>query len=116
MEKIKIIELLEMIHIGDVLPKTIKYANVIYNYKNDVNDKYLYIAGNGEIFFEHIFDLDDEIEIIEDKKIKELHNSYDIYDCVNDKIDHKELQRMVQDLYDKINEIIEVINDSKRNV
>ena len=107
----KVIDILNKIANKEDIP-LIKYNHRIlkYNYENnwfediDDDDGYCKI----DIAFE---DLNCELEIIEeDKKIEEIHDSYYIYDCVNDKIDHKELQRMVQDLYEKINEIIDCIN------
>ena len=104
----KVIELLNKIANGEEIPKKIKYQNYIYEYQHrrDTENCFNYMCNeNGEYLSRRYFIdniLNDEIEIIEDKKIE--------------KIDVNHLQQIkkwkrAKILGNKINEIIDKINE-----
>lgn len=103
--KITIYELLGLIK-DNKAPKKIKYFGITYEFKHqDYKDTY-----NDNYFFsEEIKDitdiLNDEVEIVEeDKKIEKL--EYD-KDCTDD--------WLFQELYEKVNEIIDKVNSFEKN-
>ena len=74
MNKIKIIELLNMISRGEEVPKKIKYKDIIFDYKKEKGD---YESEYGQFFLDWVelneYGLHDEVEIIEeDKKDEEI--------------------------------------------
>lgn len=74
--KIKIIDLLNMISKGEEVPKKIRYNNVIFTYyesANEIRKLYIYEKRNIFWFDRDFFELDTEVEIIEeDKGIKDI--------------------------------------------
>ena len=130
MNKIKIIELLNMISRGEEVPKTIKYDCDLYIYEEQFEDYYCEEKGYlmykliGEGDWKMSFALNIEIEIIEDKpfkeKVEEIYNSYIdyIYNKEDKKIKPLKLNnsdvwtgKTNEDLIvDKINEIIDYLN------
>ena len=107
MIKIKVIDLLNKIANGEEVPKKIKYKDKIY-YADVIcsTGKYYYYDGIDTLLLEviNIVDqLNDEVEIIEDKKIDTINwKSYGS--------NLKELNKNIDDLANKINEIIDYIN------
>ena len=81
MKTIKVIELLDKIANGEEVPKRIKYGKHIYEYEEGTYDWSYYIQNNGTVKFllTDVFNsddnilsiLNDEVEIIEEKKIPE---------------------------------------------
>ena len=114
MNKIKVIDLLNMISKDEDVPKRIKYCGVNYKYdvydyfnedEDDVDDEPL----SSWIDFSKK-DLNDEVEIIEDtpkedKKIDKLEKLHPV--------SNKKQQMNNYILRDKINEIIDKVNGDK---
>jgi len=106
----KVIELLERIANNEDVPEKIKYRNIIYHinyeygdYESDIEEYRISDYKEHYYLFEDIDMLkclNDEIEIIEDKKIEKLPN----VDTTKNKY---QLYYVIQD---KINEIIDYIN------
>lgn len=104
----KIIDLLNKIANDEDLPKKIAYSSYEFRFSGGT-----YIDTDGDSIVRHIFidlsNLNDEIEIIEeDKKIEK----FKIYDnsidwCCNGRA----INDTEKDIMDKINEIIEAINE-----
>lgn len=100
----KVIDLLKiMVDDVNVPPKRIKYNDRIFEYKLWIEpNKYAYVEeGTNNTLEEYccFYDLTDEVEIIEDKKIEKMTaSSTNLFN---------------QALVDKINEIIDYINKEK---
>ena len=111
----KVIDLLNKIAKGEEEPKKIKYHTRIYEY-NDLEDDYSYFMID---HYEYLLDnintfqqLNDEVEIIEEKDIEELElcMNYE-YEEVND-----ELEEDMKKIVFKINELVrEVIKLKRQN-
>ena len=132
MNKIKIIELLNMISEGQEVPKKIRYSKVytcdlVYNeYRKDycVNGKYYMFLDrfrsreeNYEEVIYHDF-LNDEVEIIgEPKKIEKIKSNGDEFysDYIDTWINKNNTDAYCEFLMNKINEIIDEINNLKEN-
>ena len=98
----KLIDLLNKIVKGEEIPKTFEYNNYIFNLGDDKR----YRDQEGDYLVEHISynfkNLNDKIEILEDKKIVGLTNRRgENYD------------KKLKDIYAKINEIIDRLNKEK---
>lgn len=113
--KITMYELLGLVKDGKA-PKKIKFRNEIYEYENNIKDNFIDYVGvekeTNERFYlssyigcNYINDIfTDEVEIIEEpKKIKKC-NNYDDFLEINEYIEH---------LKNKINELIDEINNLK---
>ena len=103
----KIIDLLVRIANGEDVPKTIK-KNWVYEWSYDkLRDEFCYITKEGKRFDDDwlIIDiLDDEIEIIEDKKIE--HYYFSVFQ--DERLGGRQV---VESLENKLNEIIDKINE-----
>lgn len=119
--KIRVIDLLNMISRGEGVPKKIKYHNVIYTYDTynyDVGyvnkDKMPYRWFIKEIDVDVYDCLNDEVEIIEDtsKKIERIgrHFSFNYIDKNNKELVFNELDKNLNLLANKIDEIINYLN------
>lgn len=122
----KVIELLTKIANGEKIPKKIKYQNYIYEYQHrrDTENCFNYMCNeNGEYLSRRYFIdniLNDEVEIIEDKKIKKL-ETYDIdgnifleaccFEYIP--IDKEKLTANERVFVNRINEIIDYIMEDK---
>jgi hypothetical protein len=102
----KVIDLLNKIANGEEVPKKIKYYDLIYEfcsrckqYEHFDKDKTLQIK-----LFEEIVDLNDEIEIIEDKKITKLNTNWQYA------FDIQVEQDTIEIICKKVNEIIDKVN------
>lgn len=117
--KIKIIDLLNKIANGEEVPKVIKYDETrylfrSYDYKEiDINGDYI---DENSSFIEQIdfYKLNNEIEIIEDqKKIEKIARCDNIrmthYGELYQPTENQEILRI------KINELIDVVNELKRD-
>ena len=125
----KIIELLNKIANGEEVPKKIKYNDEIRYFDEDdkdyickgSNNYYLFYgvltSGDGESFKKK---LNDEIEIIENKKstFNDIRENYGLtkipkklYHCDTDELSKKFVIKCVNDLADKINEIIDYLEE-----
>lgn len=95
----KIIDLLNKIANGEETPNKIKYKNKIYEYREQENS---YYDGLYYLHFNSFLDyLNEEIEIIEENKIE--------------KINIKAPTNHMQYMQNKINEIIDKINEMSDN-
>ena len=108
----KIIELLDKMATGEISTKAkVKYGNARYKHKNwESLDYYIYQEFGKRCESEIKDFLNDEIEIIEEpKKIEK------IYHCCME-VSNEEIKFLIQNiniLSDKINEIIDYINEDK---
>jgi hypothetical protein len=106
--KIKIIDLLNRIAVNEVIPYRIYYNENIYEYDGETQNYYKLLNFTKDwLIGEDITALlNDEVEIIEEpKKIKKCKN-YDDFLEINEYIEH---------LKNKINELIDEINNLKEN-
>ena len=100
----KVIELLNKIANGEEVPSKIKFDNIIFEYDGD------YYSSKTNVLLEeycHLTtSLNDEVEIIEeDKKIEKL-------DLILDEhFSNDELQAYIKETQEKVNEIIDKINE-----
>lgn len=112
--KIKIIDLLAKIANGEQVPEKIKYNNKIWEYYVYADD----YKGENIWLFEELFKyrrtikfINDEVEIIEkSKKIEKLDYKY-----VNTYGNVSQHRKSEEPLIDKINELIDEINNLKEN-
>lgn len=108
----KIIELLNKIANGEEVPKRIKYENDIYI----LLDNYCYFCEEtNEILSQNIYAefsrLNDEVEIIEDKKIEKFKDYIPIgLTSVGADFRKKDVFEALLKIGDKINEIIDKLN------
>ena len=117
--KIKVIDLLVKIANSEEIPKKIMYDNVIYTY----DGYHTYYDDKGNILWSdyNFLILNDEVEIIEEsKKIEMLEpvRGSDLTDLTNKDIVLKntaliELCRTLNNMNNKINELIDEINNLK---
>ena len=119
--KIKIIDLLNKIANDEEVPEKIKINNVIYEYRDymyctekanyqDIED-YLFGKWNFNI-------LNEEAEIIEEpKKIEKIKSNGDEFysDYIDTWISKNETDAYCEFLMNKINELIDVVNELKRD-
>lgn len=109
MNKIKVIDLLNMISKGEEVPKKIRFENYFYIWRNVEKNYYCKQINHSleSIIGDYLFNnLNLELEIIEeDKKIEKIHENY--YGHGNEY-----LYKMLED---KINEIIDIINKGNNN-
>lgn len=122
MKKIKIIDLLNMIVNGEEVPKKIKHNNYIYELKSIYDGgRTTYYDESDNDFFSEVYcdmqNLNEEIEIIEDKpkEIKKIEfNAQN--DIIDEEDDDWEYNTNDIDIYiaKKINEIIDVLNELKK--
>ena len=101
MKTIKIIDLLNKIANGEEVPEKIKYDTKEMKYDHNKQD-YLgyYSNGNGEWLFQYLFDrcrntehfINDEVEIIEEKKLPEKLEEIGIIDYDLGYIDYKNIE------------------------
>jgi len=118
MKAIKLIDIFVDIANGKEAPKKIKFCDKIWEYNYDVSDYSYYLIDHYEYLLNVItFSyLNDKVEIIEDtsKKIEQIGKSYNIrkYSPEDDayNYDLDKLIDMVQDIYNKQSEIIDIIN------
>ena len=121
--KIKIIDLLNKIANNEEVPKKIKWENIIYAYSEYDKDYLEYPFSNEE--YKGLFDmrdsiltqfLNDEVEIIEEpKKIKKIKSNGDEFysDYIDTWIDKNKTDAYCEFLMNKINELIDEINNLK---
>ena len=131
MKTIKIIDLLNRISRGEVVPKRIKYKNEIRDYVDDDKDYICRGSKNYYLFYDILKKgtgkefkqaLNDKVEIIEEDKQENMKIEKIDYDIEEDKfstyingrfewVDIPEKDRALYDFYkNKINEIIAHIN------
>lgn len=107
MNKLRVIDLLNKIANGK-RPEKIKYKNKIYNWSITTGNYILEDDRNVSINWDFVsmFELRNEVEIIENKKIEKIEYSIDKdgYLSVNDFREH------LLQIINKINEIIDYIN------
>lgn len=108
----KIIDLLNKIANGEEVPKKIKYDNAIAEYDEEGKD--YYSEGYSGLFSYTIPEfINDEIEIIEDKKIKKI-SHFDINASKSIKELEDSVNLLNRGITTKINEIIDYINKENK--
>ena len=117
--KIKVIDLLNKIAKGEEVPEKIRYNAIVYQKDNDGDiDFYIGNNHNGTLFLEKLGDtneLNDEIEIIEEKpkKIEELTNTIEYFITYEDERLKEDIslicKRLITNI-DKINELTKAVN------
>lgn len=124
MNKLRVIDLLNKIANGEEVPERIKYDTKEMKYDHNKQD-YLgyYSNGNGEWLFQYLFDkcrntkhfINDEVEIIENTKIKKLErmNSRDYLENRDKYLSAKGIALDIETLRNWINKIIDYINKEK---
>ncbi len=117
MKTIKVIDLLNKMVNGEELPKTIKYQGVIYN--KYYEGGYFYTKGYEEnTLLEDVLvtsDLIEEVEIIEEEKeIEKLDKLY-ILEGNNSAMPSTLQDFNNQDIAKKINELIDAVNELKKD-
>ena len=119
--KLTIYELLGMVKDDKELPKKIKVLDVIYefddhygDYYNEPLNRYLFVYMTSEEEWKLAFFLNREVEIIEEKKIpKKIEYTFNLgFIDINDKdLVIKEVNKTINDLYKKYNEIIDYLEE-----
>lgn len=104
--KITMYELLELVKDGKA-PKKIKYGNIELEYNEECEDYYSYYGGG---LFEYKFGkckkfLNDEVEIIKEPKKIEKCKNYEDFLEIDDYIEH--LKNKIDELIDEINNLKE---------
>ena len=110
--KIKIIDLLNKIANGKEMPKTIRWYDKFYNDYDEISNNYK--AFVYEKLKNEVWNLNDEVEIIEEqKKIKKLDLNYK--DIIYGTDFKEQILSYCDNLQYKINELIDEINNLKEN-
>ena len=108
----KVIDLLNKIANGEEVPKKIRYNNVIFTYYENADEiRKLYIYEKHNIFWfdRDFFNLDTEIEIIEeDKEIDKINKPRMLKGTTENE---SKLLRYCADLENKLIEVIDVVNE-----
>lgn len=127
--KITIYELLGLVKDGKA-PKKIKFRNEIYEYENNIKDSFIDYVGiekeTNEVFYlssyignNYISDIfTGEVEIIEEpKKIEKIKSNGDEFysDYIDTWISKNKTDAYCEFLMNKINELIDEINNLKEN-
>ncbi len=118
--KIKIIDLLVKIANGEEIPRTIRWYDEFYNDYDEISNNYkAFVYGKLQT---NVWSLNDEIEIIEEpKKIGKLpYYSLEKIQKSKTKDEWYEnrlelLEKRINDYHNKINELIDEINNLKEN-
>lgn len=115
---LKIIDLLNMIANGEEVPKTIRWYDEFYNDYDEISNNYK--AFVYEKLKNEVWNLNDEVEIIEEtKKIEKLpYYSLEKIQKSKNKDEWYEsrlelLEKRINDYHNKINELIDEINNLK---
>ena len=126
MKTIKIIDLLNKIAKGEEVPKKIwlrRIWRVPMTYSEEAKDYYCTNNPNGifEDYFKSYnkedFNLNEEVEIIEEEKeIEKIKsNGIDFYsDCINVWINKEETVAYCEFLMNKVNEVIDAVNELRK--
>ena len=125
----KIIDLLVKISQGEKMPKKIKYEGYVWEYdkvakdyyRNNIDGEYIYLFR--DLFEKTIYFLNNVVEIIEeDKKIEKLEpvRGSDLSDLTDKDMVLKnnaliELCKTLNNMNNKINELIDAVNELKRD-
>lgn len=107
----KVIDLLNKIANGEEVP-IIKYKNNIIKYNKNIK-RWDDVKTGGQVYWSTAFEfkcLNDEVEIIEDKKIKQITIDDELVD-EKTVLDNIGLQRNLIKLTNKIKEIIDKLNE-----
>ena len=112
--KIKIIDLLVKIANGEEVPKTIRWYDEFYNDYDEISNDYKVFVY--EKLKNNVWDLNDEVEIIEDpKKIEKWGEGSleEMEKCTDYTLE--DLQKYIRILAETQNELIDEINNLKEN-
>lgn len=114
MKTIKVIDLLNRCYKGDnTLPQIVKFCDKLYYKGNSINGKSYYSDSDHKSLMTEIYNFVDlclEVEIIEEpKEIEKIRN-------INIDMDGHEIERTPDnyELKEKINELIDAVNELKR--
>lgn len=121
-KKIKIIDLLCLISVGEEIPKKIKYNDIIYK-KADIGEDYYNFTIN-KWFFKDVFDAsgvnleieildekDKDIPLIPDDELYEISN----YNPVDIKPNDEKMDYNFKVLKEKINQVVEEFNEYRNS-
>lgn len=116
MKTIKIIDLLNKANNGEIIKK-IKYNSIEYEFNEDENDWFNQDKRTGlldEVFM--IYQLNEEVEIIEEEKeIEKLDiDKNDISYCEGNMKTDEDMVDIFLEIKDKINELIDVVNEMRK--
>lgn len=122
----KVVDLINIVANGEEVPQKIIYEDELYEFREDLHDyeneypdfeagidkyKYLFEDPNGRDYKEFF---NDELEIIEDKKINKIKQLNNVASC-KELIELEDKQQINNHiLKDKINEIIDKINKEEK--
>ena len=112
--KIKIIDLLNKIANGEEVPKTIRWYDEFYNDYDEISNDYKVFVY--EKLKNNVWDLNDEVEIIEEpKKIEKWGEGAleEMEKCTDYALE--DLQKYIRILAETQNELIDEINNLKDN-
>ena len=112
--KIKIIDLLNKIANGEEVPKTIRWYDEFYNDYDEISNDYKVFVY--EKLKNNVWDLNDEVEIIEEpKKIEKWGEGAleEMEKCTDYTLE--DLQKYIRILAETQNELIDEINNLKDN-
>ena len=123
--KIKIIDLLNKIANNEEVPKKIKYKDNVYYLGKNIVDLHTYQTEGSNttrklslIIDNEYLNLNDYVEIIEEpKKIEKIKSNGDEFysDYIDTWISKNKTDAYCEFLMNKINELIDVVNELKRN-
>lgn len=117
-EEIKIIDLLNKIANNEEVPKKIRYDGNDYYFCNHC-EIYEVIESSelgGKDLYNLLDNLNDKVEIIEeDNKIEKIPYKFSLgyIDCNIDDLAQEEINKTINGIYDKINELIDEVNKLK---
>jgi hypothetical protein len=112
----KIIDVLNKIANGEEVPKKIKYDTLWYQFRNyDYKEIHKGIVDEQTSFIEKIdfYKLNDEVEIIEDKKIEKIDQNDRRWHYGYSKKTDENVTDNLELLREKVNKIIDYINKEK---
>ena len=104
MNKIKVIDLLNIISKGEEIPKKIKYKGYEFEYNQGEEDYFNRKMGYGMLDDLSLFsELNKEVEIIEEEKEIKKPIGYENFEGIDDYIEH--LKSKIDELIDAVNEL-----------
>lgn len=118
----RIIDLMNKVVNGEEVPEKVKYDGDEYTYNSACFDflskKEFYLFQQVAEYYNSKYFLEKEIEIIEEKEIEELNLNHEYYLPSKELVEDYEFKKFVLDelfaQYDKINELVKVVNGLKK--
>ena len=111
MNKIKVIDLLNMISKGEELPKTIRWYDKFYNDYDEISNNYK--AFVYEKLKNEVWNLNDEVEILNEAKEDKIQKIYHFKTSLIQNEVEIFITETLNQMVDKINELIDEINNLK---